>query len=104
MTSITRSDLRSLMSARIIRMPLERERLMEKIRAARADFPASIDASNELAFDESASPAARQYAIRNLLRQGYARPESTQPNPDFSPEPMSDKTRSILTGILERLK
>jgi hypothetical protein len=85
-------------------MRLDRERLMERIRLALADLPASIDANYELAFDEAASPAARQYAIRNLLRRGSARSESTQPDPEFVAEPMSEKTRAVLEAIFDRLK
>jgi hypothetical protein len=85
-------------------MPLDPVRLLDRIKLALSDRPASIDAMYELAFDESASPAARQYAIRNLLRHGCARPESTQPDPEFTPEPMSEKTRAALEGILARLK
>ena len=77
---------------------------MERIKLAQSIVPASLDSLYELAFDETASRAARQYAIRNLLRRGYARPESAQPRSDFCPEPMSDKTRSVLGAILESLK
>jgi hypothetical protein len=80
------------------------DQITGKIAQGKAAMPAAIEQIYDLAYDESASAAARQYAVRNLLKNGHARPESPQPNPDFQPQPMSDETRAYLLGLLERLK